>query len=166
MNRERPHVLVLPEDQADSDIAKSFNQEIDSTRMRQMRVLPFSGGREIVLEDFKSVHSLEMDRYPKRFMILLIDFDYKADYKEDRLQKAQSVVPNHLIDRVFILGAKKDPEALNRAALGSFEEIGSKLARNCREDTYDAWGHDMLKHNASELARLREHVRPILFDLT
>ncbi len=36
-------------------------------------------------------------------------------------------------------------------------------AQDCREDTDTIWGHDLLRHNASELARLRHQVRPILF---
>lgn len=128
-----------------------------------MQVLEEAGGWREVLSLFKSEHSSEMDRYPNRFMILLIDFDYKRDYKDDRLNEAKAAIPDHLTERVFILGAKKDPEALKRAGLGSFEEIGSSLAKDCREDRYDTWGHDMLKHNANELARLRKALRPILF---
>jgi hypothetical protein len=37
------------------------------------------------------------------------------------------------------------------------------MAQDCREETDKIWGHALLKHNAAELARLREQVRPILF---
>jgi hypothetical protein len=37
------------------------------------------------------------------------------------------------------------------------------MARDCREETEETWGHELLRHNAGELARLREQVRPILF---
>jgi hypothetical protein len=43
------------------------------------------------------------------------------------------------------------------------EEMGSALARDCRDETNATWSHELLQHNANELARLREHVRPILF---
>jgi hypothetical protein len=99
-----------------------------------------------------------MDRYPARFIVLLIDFDGR----EDRLQDAKTRIPERLSDRVFILGAFSEPEAL-KANLGYYETIGLAMARDCREATNTTWGHDLLRHNATELDRLREHVRPILF---
>jgi hypothetical protein len=92
-------------------------------------------------------------------MVLLIDFDGDRE----RLTKAKAEIPEHLIDRVFILGTVTKPEALKQANLGSYEEIGSAMAKDCREETESIWGHELLQHNASELDRLREHVRPILF---
>jgi len=66
-------------------------------------------------------------------------------------------------DRVYILGALNEPEDLKNAGLGSYEEIGLAMAQDCREETDKTWGHRLLKHNATELDRLRERVRPILF---
>jgi hypothetical protein len=63
---------------------------------------------------------------------------------------------------VFILGALTKPEAL-KADLGDYEIIGLKMARDCREETDTTWGHRLLRHNSSELDRLRASVRPILF---
>ncbi|MGA3027288.1 MAG: hypothetical protein ABSF98_21220 [Bryobacteraceae bacterium] len=93
-------------------------------------------------------------------MVLSIDFDER--YPE-RLAEAKNRIPEGLRDRVFILGAWSEPEALTRAGLGSPETIGRELARDCREDTDATWGHDLLRHNAGEIGRLRQHVRPILF---
>jgi hypothetical protein len=67
-----------------------------------------------------------------------------------------------LRDRVFILGARSEPEAL-KPDLGSYETIGRALAKDCHEGTDATWGHDLLLHNAIEIDRLRQHVRPILF---
>ena len=99
-----------------------------------------------------------MDTYPKRLMVLLIDFDGK----EDRLAKAKEAIPDHLQDRVFILGAWTEPEAL-KPDLGSYETIGRAMAKDCREGTDTTWDHDLLRHNSAEIGRLRERVRPILF---
>ena len=63
---------------------------------------------------------------------------------------------------VIILGAWTDPEGL-RAVLGSYETIGLKLAKDCREETNHFWGHRLLQHNLSEIDRLRRSVRTILF---
>lgn len=62
----------------------------------------------------------------------------------------------------IILGALHEPEGL-KVGFDSYENISSRLAKDCRDDTYATWGHHLLQHNASELNRLREHVRPILF---
>ena len=157
VNRYLPHVLVLPEDDANRQLANGFLLDRDLSTWR-IQVLVEAGGWSDVLEHFVSDHVGDMDRYPARFMILLIDFDGR----EERLQHAKTRIPEHLTDRVFILGALTEPEAL-KADLGDYETIGLNMARDCREETEKTWGHRLLRHNASELDRLRVKVRPILF---
>ncbi|MCI0488072.1 MAG: hypothetical protein L0229_15890 [Blastocatellia bacterium] len=159
VNKNLPHVFVLPEDAANRQLAEGFRLEVDSTRYRQMDVLEVARGWHQVLHLFKSDHVAEMYRYSQRFMVLLIDFDGQ----QDRLNTAKATIPDDLTDRVFILGVWKEPEDLKRAKLGSYETIGSRLAQDCRDDEYTTWEHDLLRHNKDELDRLREHVRPILF---
>ena len=157
VNKERPHVYVLPEDDANRQLAKGFQLQVDQNE-RQMQVLRPAGGWNNVLSLFDLVHVREMERCPNRLMVLLIDFDGH----EERLKDAKAVIPNHLKDRVFIIGVWTEPEAL-KADLGEYEKIGLAMADDCREETDTAWGHDLLRHNASEIGRLRERVRPILF---
>ncbi len=159
VNKDLEHILVLPEDDADRQLANGFWQEVDWNRQRRMQVLPEAGGWNEVLNRFKSEHVAGMDRWPKRFIVLLIDFDEK----DDRLSDAKAAIPEHLTDRVFVLGAWSDPQGLKKANLGTYEKIGSDMAKDCREETEIVWGHELLRHNAGELARLREHVRSILF---
>jgi len=154
-NKQRPHVLVLPEDDGDRRLAIGFQLELDSARQRQLQIDPVARGWLALLELFVSVHVPAMTRYPNRLIVLLIDFDRK----DDRLDYAKSQVPDHLKDRVFILGVWSEPEDFKVP----LEEIGSALARDCREETDVTWNHELLRHNASEVARLRERVRPILF---
>jgi len=123
-----------------------------------MQVLSVAGGWRKVLDRFKADHVREMDN-PNQVVVLLIDFDAQAN----RLEEARAEIPNHLIDRVFVLGVWTEPEIL-RADLGrSYEQIGREMAEDCRVGRDMIWGHELLRHNASELARLRQHVRPILF---
>ena len=82
---------------------------------------------------------------------------------QSRRQHVRGQIPSHLSDRVFILGALEEPEGIKRAKLGSYEEIGLKLAKDCRDGTEQIWGHRLLRHNAVELTSLRKLVRPILF---
>ena len=158
VNRAQPYIYVLPEDDADRQLANSFHLEIDLIRQRQMQVLPVAGGWLHVLELFKSEHIIKMEQNPNQIMVLLIDFDGQ----EGRLAKAKADIPDHLTDRVFVLGAWTRPEDL-KPHFGSYDDIGKKLAKECREETDMAWEHNLLQHNKGELDRLREHVRPILF---
>ncbi|HZF41291.1 MAG TPA: hypothetical protein VE715_20880 [Blastocatellia bacterium] len=159
VNRYLPYVFVLPEDEKNRQLANGFWLELDMVRQRQMQVLQVAGGWPNVVELFKVKHIDEMKRYLEQRMVLLIDFDDR----ENRFDTVLASVPNDLRDKVFILGAHGEPEGLQRAGLGFPETIGSKMAKDCREDTDEIWGHDLLRHNASELDRLREHVHPILF---
>jgi hypothetical protein len=159
VNRAKPHVLVLPEDDANRQMANGFHLQVPWNRQRQMQVLPVAGGWIKVLEQFQSNHVDKVASNTNRFMVLLIDLDGLAE----RQAEAKAKIPGHLTDRVFILGALTTPEALRQAELGSYEDIGSAMAKDCREGTDSIWGHELLQHNASELDRLRERVRPILF---
>jgi hypothetical protein len=140
----KPHVFVLPEDDANKELANGFLLRVDQTRGRQMDVLRVARGRDKVLE---------------RFKVLLMDFDGRKDL----LESARTSIPENLLNRVFVLGVLTEPEAL-KAALGrTYEEIGLAMADDCRDGTDTTWGHDLLRHNASELERLRKHVCSILF---
>ena len=159
VNKHQPHILVLPEDDANHQLATGFCLGLDSSLIRRIQVLPVAGGWTQVLERFQSDHVADMERYPDRFMVLLIDFDRD----EGRLALAKSRIPGSLTERVFVLGALSEPEELKRAGLGTYEEIGSAMARDCREDTDTTWNHDLLRCNVNEVARLRESVHSILF---
>jgi hypothetical protein len=149
--------LVLPEDDANRQLANGFLLD-HFLLTRKIQVLEEVGGWMQVIERFVSDHVRDMDRYPNRFMALLIDFDGNGD----RLRTARNRIPDHLATRVFILGVITEPEHL-RSHLGSFETIGLALAKDCREDTSTVWGHRLLSHNAAELRRLSNCVRPWLF---
>ncbi len=161
VNRELPHVFVLPEDGANRELANGFHLQIDWNRQRQLQILPEAGGWIEVLDQFESVHIRELDRWLQRLMVLLIDFDGR----ESRLGDAMTRVPVHLVERVFVLGAFSEPEDLKRT-LGSYESIGSAMAEDCRNGTEATWGHDLLRHNVIELRRLNERARPVLFPVT
>jgi hypothetical protein len=158
VNKFQTHVFVLPEDDANRQIANGFILD-PSLLNRQIQVLRAAGGWSRAVERFKSQYIDGMDRNFFTSMVLLIDFDgHKA-----RLDQVKSEVPERLAERVFVLGALTKPEALRQAGLGSYEEIGLAMAKDCREGTDTIWGHDLLRHNAPELERLLQHVRPILF---
>ena len=92
-------------------------------------------------------------------MVLLIDFDGAPE----RLNLAKTFIPDHLIDRVFVLGVLTEPEKLKTDLGRPYEAIGMAMAQDCREETDTTWGHALLRHNTVEISRLRDRVRPILF---
>ena len=100
-----------------------------------------------------------MRRFSKRYFVLLLDFDLD----EDRRAEIFSLVPSDLLARVFVLGVQSNPEALKNSAKLNFEQIGSALAKDCREKTATMWSHSLLQHNAEELNRARETLAPLLF---
>lgn len=166
INKLRPHIWVLPEDDANRQIATEFLLRVESNQ--QARVLEPAGGWGKVLDEFKSMHAVKMEKYKERLLVLLID----SDDDVHRIENSKAEIRKNLADRVsiadrvFIIGALDEPEDLKRSGLGSFEDIGSKMAQDCRDNTNTLWGHELLQHNSAELARLRQHVRPILFPTT
>lgn len=157
VNRYLPHVLVLPEDDANRQIANGFllDEKLSETRIR---ILEEAGGWTSVLDRFSSIYAREMYRFPERRMILVIDLDNQAG----RLAEAKARIPKDLHDRVFILGVLSEPEEL-RNEMGSYEKIGIAIARDCREKTNDIWQHRLLMHNMAEVGRLGDQIHPILY---
>ena len=158
VNKYLPHVYVLPEDDANRQLAIGF-QLGDLSDFRQMQVLNVAGGWQKVVQCFKEEHIHGMDRNTNRFMVLLIDFDEQ----ENRLKNVKAEIPEHLKERVFVLGAWSEPGKLRPDFGSDYEKIGSAMAKDCHDNTEVTWGHELLRRNADELERLRNLVRPILF---
>jgi hypothetical protein len=72
-------------------------------------------------------------------------------------------IPEHLRERVFVLGVWSEPEKLRPHFGSDYEKIGLAMAKDCHDNTKTIWGHELLRCNANELERLRNLVRPILF---
>ncbi|MGO9172885.1 MAG: hypothetical protein ACLP7P_13115 [Rhodomicrobium sp.] len=156
VNRYKPHVLIIPEDDANRQLANGFVLNIS---VGQVQIEPVARGWRHVCEIFVADHAPLMDKFENRFIVLLIDFDGDGN----RLQKVQQQIPASLTDRVFILGAQTEPEELKQAGLGSYEDIGRTMAEDCQNGTQTVWAHELLRHNEGELNRLREAVCAILF---
>lgn len=157
VNKYLPHVMVLPEDDANRQLANGFLRH-ESVALRAIQVLSEVGGWGKVRDVFKEAHIAEMAKYTQRHMVLLVDFDGQ----QDRLEEMKTVIPDSLLDRVFVIGAWREPENLKRE-LGGFESIGCQLACECHGNRRDIWNHELLKHNVTELDRMIVALRPILF---
>ncbi|GBO53934.1 hypothetical protein APA_1882 [Pseudanabaena sp. lw0831] len=158
---------MLPEDDANRQIINGFILNL-SVNKTAIQVLPIANGWKKVVDKFKNDHVSEMGKFPKRMIVLVIDFD---DYKEpdglsyeNRLIYIKSQVPEELQERVFILGSRTAPEKLKNDMKKSFEDIGEALAKDCVENTNETWEHHLLRHNENELKRVRLAVKPFLFN--
>ncbi|MFZ1110820.1 MAG: hypothetical protein WAN43_21045 [Rhodomicrobium sp.] len=151
-NKYLPHILILPEDDADRELAVEFIVNVNNVNHRQIVIEPVARGWGRVCSIFVSDHIDAMRNNKNRFMVLLLDFD--GDH--NRIQQVQKKIPADLADRVFILGALTDPEDLKRQVPGSFDTIGKAMADDCQNGTQTIWAHQLLSHNQNELDRLRK----------
>ena len=159
VNKYQPHIFVLPEDEANREIANGFLLH-HSVNLRSIQVLPNAGGWSKVKDLFYTVHAPEMDRFTCRHMVLLVDFDRDGS----RFNQILKIVPAHLMKRVAIIGVWSEPEDLRRVGFTNTEELGTRLADECRSQQRQTWEHELLRHNLSELERIDLVFREILFD--
>jgi len=157
-NRYRDRLLVLPEDRANEEIVNGFIQNLNVNECH-INVERIAGGWVKVVEKFNQDLVPIMDEYKKTWVVLLIDFDKD----KDRLSWVKDLIPEDLKERVFVLGVLSNPEDLKNNINKSFEKIGESLANDCAENTNHLWGHDLLKHNKTELDRMIASVKPFLF---
>lgn len=149
-NAFRPHLLIVPEDDANRQIVNGFILGIPGS-LRHVQLEPPAGGWLKVIERFEAEIQPTLARYPERLVLLLIDCDGDLT----RLDVVRRRVPHGFADRVFALGAGKEPEDL-RKDLGPYEKIGGVVATQCEEGIGEVWGHVLLRHNIPEVKRLRE----------
>jgi len=158
VNKYRPHIFVLPEDDANRQIANGFLLD-PALNERAIQILPAVGGWKRVVDKFRLVHAHEMKRYPERRIVLIIDFDDRLE----RLRHVRAEIPEQLTDRVFVLGVLSEPERLKTSLNKDFEDIGKSLSQDCSENTRTVWDHSLLKQNEIELERMILSVKPFLF---
>lgn len=160
INKATPHLLVLPEDKANANLANGFELHA-AINPRAIQILPNAGGWLKTLESFKETHASHMQATPHRHMLLLIDFDEDSNRLDHSV--FDKYIPENLRNRVFVLGTNPEPEKLKSNISGGYEAIGQQLAKDCFEQTNTIWNHDMLKHNHIELTRMKAIVNPFLF---
>lgn len=159
VNKYKPHVWVIPEDDANRQLANGFILD-DFVDDKCIDVRPPCGGWPNVLDEFVDIHVRHLRDYPLRHLVLLIDFD---DQFERRLQHFKNHFPGDVADRVYVLGTLSEPERLRVAVGQSLEDIGERLANACGNNVDDLWHHELVQHNETERARLMASVKPFLF---
>jgi hypothetical protein len=159
MNKYVPHVYVIPEDDADRQIADGFvlHPRVKETRIQ---VVPPAGGWPRVLTTFRDEYIPKLRDYPNAHVVLLIDFD---DQVVKRNADFDREIPADFTSRVFVIGLKDTPETLKKEVKKSFEEIGKSLADDCDAGSMGLWAHEQLSPNEAVRMRLIETVMPFLF---
>lgn len=159
VNTYQPHLLILPEDEADRQIANGFILD-DRIWPRRVQVLKESGGWRPAVRKYKKNIESGAIQFRETRIVLLIDFDTHFD---SRMQEISDEIDGRVRDRFFVVGTIDEPEALKSALGLGFEQIGQTLAKECAEGTCQLWEHDMLSHNREERDRLFKEVKPFLF---
>ncbi len=159
MNKHVECIFVIPEDDADRQIADGFVLH-PSVKDVRIQVLPPAGGWSKVLKTLRDEYIPVLRAYPKTHVVMLIDFDDQVEERKDRFEQA---IPDDLKARVFVVGSRSTPEMLKNSLRFDFEKIGKALANDCDADALEYWGHEQLRHNDAEPQRLVQTVKPFLF---
>ncbi len=156
VNKERPHLLILPEDDAAREVANGFRLMANGA----MRVLGVAGGWPRVLSEFGRTYIAYLRKYAGAHLVLFIDFDTEFPA---RFALFQSAIPSDIADRVYVLGASDEVETLVKQVKLNKEKIGMALAEECRKQAIQLWGCAELQHNAPEVQRVCLSAHEFLF---
>lgn len=158
-NKYKPHILVIPEDDADRKLAFGFSYH-PAVADRAIDVRVPAGGWSRVLEVFEEEYIPHLRNFQQAHAVLLIDFDEKG---ESRRGLCEQRIPMDLKSRTFLIGTSDAPEDLKRELNLTLEQIGTALADDCGRDDLGRWTHPHLVHNLAEVQRMKRTVHPILF---
>jgi len=159
VNKFKPHVWVIPEDDANRQIVGGFLLH-DTVDDRAVGVRAPAGGWPKVLEIFESEYLPLLRESSNAHVVMLIDFDLN----ENRREHFEIRIPEEVRSRVFVVGSKDEPEVLRRELGMAWEPIGAALAQECHEAVFKLWRHPHLIHNEADLQRMVQIIRPILFE--
>jgi len=103
MNKYIHHVFVIPEDEADEEIANGFalNERVD---VRRIQVMPVARGWSNVLTTFREEYIPRLRKHPLGHVVMLIDFDGQG---EGRMANFLEAIPDDLRGRVFLVLQQK-----------------------------------------------------------
>ena len=159
MNKYLPHLLVIPEDDEDRQIAEGFANHFKVNQNR-IKIENVAGGWCNVLKRFQDEILPYLRKYTQGHALLLIDFD--GDFN-NRIILCQQDIPGDLKSRVFVVGAQFEPKDLKIDLKLHCEAIGEALANDCDTGTLTHWNHAQLQHNDAERLRLLLSVKEFLF---
>lgn len=155
VNREKWHLLIKPEDDANREIAIGFLNALDYAQQSKIQVDRPAGG---YLKALEFIQTAQLERFPLRRVLILIDFDNSVELRKHLVERFASVS-----DRVFVLGSRPEAEDMRRELSCHLEECGETVAKACLARKCEVWQLESLKHNANVLARLCPEIYRELF---
>ena len=159
-NKYLPHLFIIPEDDANRQIAIGFEKD-HRVRARSLQVVTPAGGWSKAIEKLYSEYIPILNANANSHVLLIID----CDDDSSRIETALEAIPAPLKDRVFMLGTLHEPEALKADLRLGLEKVGETMANQCFDTHAEFWEHAHLRHNKSELARLKSTLFNAIFDV-
>jgi hypothetical protein len=161
VNKYAPHLVILPEDDANRQIVNGFILDL-SINHQIIQVLPPAKGWKKLLDKFNQKYIPGMRQYNHRRLALVMDFDQDSN----RIDHVRDSIPADLLHRTVILGVWSEPEKLKQATAWSYEKIGRNLVCYCPPAADSLWHHKLLSHNIKELNRIGQDLNSFLFNPT
>ncbi|MHB1282017.1 MAG: hypothetical protein ACYCYL_12435 [Acidithiobacillus sp.] len=162
VNKELNHIVVLPEDDANRQLANGFFNHfmIDA---RRVKILPPARGWRNTIKFQETDLINDLGNIKCMHLLLLIDFDDKIDQRMEMYNGIKTGIDKGSSDRVYLLGSLHEPEILKKEFnMCSFEKIGGILAGDCFSGDTKGWDTNGLIHNRGELSRLISDVKPFI----
>lgn len=156
VNRYKPHVLVLPEDDATRSLAVGFSDHCNGPIELKLPL----GGWPKVLAEFEHRYVKYLRTYVDAHVVMVIDYDHEF---ASRLPLFQAAIPVDVQDRAYVLGCEDEAETLKNQQALKYGPLGATLAYECRTQLPVLWNCPQLVDNQAELRRLLAQVRPFLF---
>lgn len=167
-NRQRKHVLFYAEDEATSNLAQGF---VESSKIDDSRCCVFHEFGHGWQSTEDAVTKVKMHRYPDTHLVLVVDCDKKGYARIEKIKKDLGAIDCR--NRIYVLGTAENAEHFSammasRANVRRFSmnAAGCALADASFADEScltGVWGAPELVHNKSELVRLCENTKDVLF---
>lgn len=157
VNKFKPHLFIVPEDEADERIANGFQLHLEVAG--EVQIMPAAGGWKKVINTILVEYVPILKSNGNAHVIGIID----CDNDSERIAKQLATFPADLRERIFVIGANANPEVFKNAVKMKFEQIGEKLAAECFSDQFELWNHEMLSYAAGEVVRAKNTLRTFLF---
>lgn len=122
VNKYKPHLFIIPEDDADRQIAVGFELR-GNIKARSLQIVNTAGGWLKVIDLIETEYIPILKKYPKSQVLGIID----CDNHPERIIESLNRFPEEFRDRIFLIGTLKDPQELKKNVNLSFERIGEDL---------------------------------------
>lgn len=156
VNREKPYLIVLFEDNAYKDLFMGFQ----FSTQRQVKQNTVYGGFKYIYLELTNNDSLtlkELKKYSNAYVLAMIDADLDSQ-SESNIEKLKSSICTEYKERVFVVGSQYEAEDIKKTVIeqGKWKSVSKKLENSCINEDCGLWQDEMLEHNSAEIARLKK----------